>query len=436
MNIVATVLLATTLTAQVAQGTLEVLQEQFVNLYESLRATGGMTEADKAVVDQLRQRLVEYNRVNPDVASALAMELQLSEWLEDDDRVNQLFGELTRVTDDVEFGVAWAGYFERRKDPARVGAIYDRLGRMFPDDAAVQIGRAGFFRNVNQYDRALEALEAVEIDPAEQPQALVTLSECQFAEHRFEEAVATLESIPQETLATSPTLARQVELALEQRKPYPELWAAEEAIRSAEAAAGDLPRLQIITSRGPITVELFENEAPNTVANFISLAESGFYEGTTFHRVIPNFMAQGGDPNTKPDAEGVPGQGSPGYRIADEHDRDDARKHFKGSLSMAKETAPHTGGSQFFITHLPTAHLNGLHTVFGRVVDGLDVARSIEADDVIEGVIVISKRDHEYTPETLPDERAATPPATLEGARSTQPDLGTTKQPNLGTTPQ
>ena len=146
----------------------------------------------------------------------------------------------------------------------------------------------------------------------------------------------------------------------------------------------------------------YENEAPNTVANFISLSESDFYGGTNFHRVIPNFMAQGGDPNSKDGAEGTPGTGDPGYRIADEHDREGARSHFTGTLAMANNNFPHTGGCQFYFTHEPTPHLNGKHTVFGRVIDGLDVVRVIEPNDAIVSVTVLRKRDHEYKPDTLP----------------------------------
>ncbi|UCD76910.1 MAG: peptidylprolyl isomerase [Phycisphaerales bacterium] len=166
--------------------------------------------------------------------------------------------------------------------------------------------------------------------------------------------------------------------------------------------ADDLPRVELVTDRGRIVLELFENEAPNTVANFISLVEKGFYDETRFHRVIANFMAQGGDPNTRPDGTGEPGAGGPGYCIPDELNPETARKHFTGSLSMANR-GPGTGGSQFFITVEPTAHLNGKHTVFGRVIEGLEVARRIKKDDVLQKATVLRKRDHAYAPSTLPD---------------------------------
>lgn len=180
----------------------------------------------------------------------------------------------------------------------------------------------------------------------------------------------------------------------------------EAEIRKAEAKADNLPRVKFETSKGEIVVELFENEAPNTVANFITLVEKGFYDGTVFHRVLPNFMAQGGDPTGT-------GSGGPGYSIKCECYKDDYRKHFRGSLSMA-HAGRDTGGSQFFLTFLPTDNLNGRHTVFGRVIKGFDILaelqrrdpsnpqeRGIEPDK-IKKATVIRKRDHDYKVEKLP----------------------------------
>jgi cyclophilin family peptidyl-prolyl cis-trans isomerase len=127
------------------------------------------------------------------------------------------------------------------------------------------------------------------------------------------------------------------------------------------------------TQRGDFTVELFAKQAPATVNNFVFLAREGFYNNTTFHRVLANFMAQAGDPTGT-------GTGGPGYRFADEpgalalsHDR-------AGILSMAN-AGPNTNGSQFFITFGPTPHLNGKHGVFGRVIAGMDVVKSIRLRD-------------------------------------------------------
>ena len=122
------------------------------------------------------------------------------------------------------------------------------------------------------------------------------------------------------------------------------------------------------TDEGKITFELFSNDAPNTVDNFIKLVNEGFYNGLTFHRVIPGFMAQGGCPNTREGSNGMPGTGGPGYSIKCEIN---PNKHLKGSLSMA-HAGKDTGGSQFFIVYEPQPHLDGVHTVFGKT-ENMDV---------------------------------------------------------------
>ena len=130
------------------------------------------------------------------------------------------------------------------------------------------------------------------------------------------------------------------------------------------------------TARGPIRVELLPDQAPLTVANFVNLARRGFYDGLNFHRVIADFMVQGGCP------EGS-GRGGPGYRFEDE--TGNSVRHERGVLSMAN-AGPNTNGSQFFITHVATPWLDGKHTVFGKVVEGLDVVDAIAQGDAIHSV--------------------------------------------------
>jgi cyclophilin family peptidyl-prolyl cis-trans isomerase len=126
------------------------------------------------------------------------------------------------------------------------------------------------------------------------------------------------------------------------------------------------------TDKGTMVIELFADKTPLTVNNFVFLSREGFYDGIIFHRVIDNFMVQGGDPTGT-------GRGGPGYKFGDEFNA--SLKHDKqGILSMAN-AGPGTNGSQFFITHGPTPHLNGKHTVFGQIVEGLDVLMSIPARD-------------------------------------------------------
>jgi len=139
------------------------------------------------------------------------------------------------------------------------------------------------------------------------------------------------------------------------------------------AMAEPLPQVTIHTEKGDIVLELAEDGAPNTVANFVHLAEKGFYDGLTFHRVIDD-------------------------SIADEFSPD--LTHARGVISMAN-AGPNTGGSQFFITHVPCPHLDGKHAVFGKVVEGMDVVDAIEKGDKMIRVTVDRKRDHVYEPEIL-----------------------------------
>lgn len=191
-------------------------------------------------------------------------------------------------------------------------------------------------------------------------------------------------------------------------EPYQKFWEEEQKIREAEAKSDDLPRVKLETTKGNIVIELFENEAPDTVGNFVSLVEAKFYDGLAFHRVLRGFMAQGGDPKGD-------GTGGPGYQIFCETDKPNARKHFAGTLSMA-HAGKDTGGSQFFLTFRATPHLNANpgnrqnpgHTVFGRVISGMDVLEKLQridpmnpgkaTPDKIIKATVERKRDHAYVP--------------------------------------
>ncbi|MBN2452071.1 MAG: peptidylprolyl isomerase [Lentisphaeria bacterium] len=164
------------------------------------------------------------------------------------------------------------------------------------------------------------------------------------------------------------------------------------------------PVVRISTGKGDMLCELFEDKVPNTVANMVELADKGFYKGMTFHRVIPDFMAQGGCPNSKKGAAGTPGTGDPGYRFADEFD--DTLKHTgRGIISMAN-SGPDTNGSQFFLCFRATPHLDGKHSVFGKVIAGQTVIDRLEKigtpsgtpkEDVRLNVEVVLKQDHSYS---------------------------------------
>ena len=140
---------------------------------------------------------------------------------------------------------------------------------------------------------------------------------------------------------------------------------------------------EIDTDRGPIRVQLHADKAPLTVANFVNLAQRGFYNGLIFHRVIADFMVQGGCPQGR-------GTGGPNYRFEDE--ADNGVRHERGVLSMAN-AGPATNGSQFFITHVPCGWLDGKHTVFGKVLEGMDVVDSIRQGDTIKSLTIEGDAD-------------------------------------------
>ncbi len=176
-------------------------------------------------------------------------------------------------------------------------------------------------------------------------------------------------------------------------------WEQEEKARASDAAKDDLPRVLLETAKGTIVLELFEDTAANTVANFLWLAENGFYDGVKFTRVVPGFMAQGGDRG----ARGC------GYNIADEL-KGNPRLHWRSTLSMAHPAQPDSGNCQFLLGYVPSPHLDPVevqgrwtgYTVFGRIIEGQDAADSLEAGDAIVKASILRKRDHEDKPVMIP----------------------------------
>ncbi|WP_254513830.1 peptidylprolyl isomerase [Anatilimnocola floriformis] len=246
----------------------------------------------------------------------------------------------------------------------------------------------------DHYRSALDVADLLIKNDCDEKQIYVAAGVAAFSLDEFQKATDYFAKAK----AAGITLPTEVNYA-DDAKKYEEFWAEEQKIREAEAKADDLPRVKLETSQGDIVIELFENEAPDTVGNFISLVEKGHYDGTKFHRVLRGFMAQGGDPKGD-------GTGGPGYQIYCEIGKN-YRKHFAGSLSMA-HAGKDTGGSQFFLTFRATPHLNGVHTCFGRVISGMDVLEKLhrgdpmnpgkgDFDKIIKATVV-RKRDHAYVP--------------------------------------
>jgi peptidyl-prolyl cis-trans isomerase B (cyclophilin B) len=151
----------------------------------------------------------------------------------------------------------------------------------------------------------------------------------------------------------------------------------------APAVVTDI-KIIVKTSKGDIAATIFASKVPMTAANFLNLAQKGFYDGLTFHRVIPDFMIQGGDPRGT-------GSGGPGYSFADEFDK--SLRHSKAGIFSMANAGPGTNGSQFFITHLATPHLDGRHSVFGQVTEGQAVVNRIARGDKIEKIEILDSTD-------------------------------------------
>jgi cyclophilin family peptidyl-prolyl cis-trans isomerase len=303
---------------------------------------------------------------------------------------------------------------EQITDLLRAVARYYVVGRELPhSDGQIDGG--------DQYERALPIIKVLVEGGAGDQNLLLWGFLSAFATSDFDLAQQYLkqaqeappadeDAAPHSGAAESSTMELIAKLA-PMIDEYRALWATELEIRAAEAAADDLPQVKLTTTKGEITLELFENEAPQSVANFLSLVKQGYYNGSPFHRVIAKFMAQGGAKNDD-------GSGELGYTIRDESAKPNHRIHFRGSLSMARQAHNRdSGGSQFFLTFVPTPHLNGQHTVFGRVIDGIEVLADLQRrehgndpaanaalpkPDRILKAEVLRDRGHEYVFEKLP----------------------------------
>lgn len=174
-------------------------------------------------------------------------------------------------------------------------------------------------------------------------------------------------------------------------------WEREQALRAADAQRGDLPRVELVTSKGTLVLELFEDQAPNTVANFVELTEKGFYTGLPWHRIQPLRLAASGKPR-----EGGDDPAGPGYAIAGEARLAGARDHFRGSLGCLIRGPDRRSGSQFYVLLRPDPELDRQCAVFGRVVTGLEVVSTLEEGDLIKSAKVVRKRDHPYQSQKLP----------------------------------
>ena len=376
------------------------IRENYDQLKRYMAAKRRIGADEKASLVALQERIDAYRETNPEDPRPLAMDIQISTWLGDDARIDMDYEQLAKVSDLDRIQVAWAKH---------------RLG-------------------LNGYGSIPGILGANEIDLAAEPEAGILLARSYMARNQFQEAIDAINSIPEEGLK-KPSIRVQANRIRSQAERWLVLWQDELILRETEDAAGTSPVMQLITSRGPVTVMLYETQAPNTVANFIELAERNFFDGTRFHRVEPNFVVQGGDPNSRPDSTIDPGSGGRGQWIPDESTRPDKRFHFAGSLAMAKSpdqqkpgsTIPNSASSQFYVVLEPAENLNEEYTVFGRVIDGIEIVEAIRKNDDLFKVATISRPEGDYKAETLaipgvPKPGTIIPPAGSNAIPETTPD--------------
>ncbi|HPM79149.1 MAG TPA: peptidylprolyl isomerase [Candidatus Anammoximicrobium sp.] len=323
----------------------------------------------KEVLKELRKLRADYRTATPDQIA----EIQ-TKWTETLAKAEAMIDPLRE-----------AGKAAYLAAPNADNALTDFLVKVVADDVAR-----------DNYEPAAEVAKALSDNGCDKKELFDPAGVAAFATNDFESAEKQLKRAQ-----SAGTLGENGRKFVDEIDNYKKYWQEEQEIRKKEAEANDLPRVRLRTTKGDIVIELFENEAPEAVGNFISLVEQKFYDGLTFHRVLAGFMAQGGCPRGD-------GTGDPGYKIYCECYKDNYRKHFRGTLSMA-HAGKDTGGSQFFLTFLPTPHLNGKHTAFGRVIEGMDVLAKLQRinpedqgskpdPDKIITAEVIRKRDHKYEP--------------------------------------
>jgi cyclophilin family peptidyl-prolyl cis-trans isomerase len=286
-------------------------------------------------------------------------------------------------------------------DSDAMDAAFAKLLSMSNAPEAVALAWGRELNAEARFEKTLEVLQAREFTTdARRIDAKILIGDAYLGTNRFEPAQAAYNSAP----ALGRTTDQLARIAEGSRRVMfgRTLFNKELSAIVKDQQKGDLPTVELLTSKGAVIVELFEDQAPNTVGNFIEHVEAGTYDGTSFHRFMRGFGIQGGDPATA--SGGAGGRSNGGWVIPDEHDRADHRPPAAGRLVMAKQpagdsmikSAQNSAGCQFTILTGPAESLDGFYTVFGRVLDGMDVVRRLRADDQIIRAGVLSKRNHEY----------------------------------------
>lgn len=320
-----------------------------------------------------------------------------------------------------------------RQLPELIGELDRALGAQ--DDVELRLARGELLVGKGRFADARRDAEAAIRERPEDPRALGLLAMCLVTDNRFEEAAALFQRAVElgpdderhaylaialyctnrfaEARAVRDRIAKVKELSasLQVRCSWwltdgeleraAAAWAREEAARREEEQKGDLPRIELVTSKGSIVLELFEDHAPNAAAGLIALVEAGFYDGLPWKPIEPNVLVQTGDPALRPGAAaGAPHD--PGWRLKDDPaplDPARARPHLRGSVSLVREGGrPDSAAGLLFISLMPAPLFEGRHAVIGRVVEGQAVADRLRDGDRVERGRVVRKRDHPYVP--------------------------------------
>lgn len=300
-------------------------------------------------------------------------------------------------------------------DEPAMDAAYGALLELLPANQVVRVRWAQRCTDAARWQKAVDLLYGKTWEPAIAVDAQICVAEALMGIGKFNDAQGALNTAPPVPIRTGAQQARINGLSSRIQVLYGE-FTKESMAQGRDVAKDDLAVVEILTTKGPITLKLFEREAPNTVAHFIEHVDLGTYTGTKFHRPQRGWGVQGGDPQSKEGADvstSPVGTGSGGWLTVDECTREDRRGHFTGSIALAKRSAsekgaaPLTCGSQFYIVFGPAEYLNGGFTVFGSVVDGLDAARMLTSEDSILQVNVLRRNEHEYKATRLPDTQPA-----------------------------
>lgn len=345
-------------------------ERRFRDLSEYIRARGDIDATTRADIARLAKELDDdlAKPGNPiaTMSRLLAARVQTSIWLDDRAARDSAFERLAA--------------FQANKDPVLLAWARELIA-------------------CADFERALEILNGHTFGADRQVDARILLANGLLAINRFDDAQAAVNNAP--TQRTPDQLA-QIGNLTGRITTLRDLWNQEMVAMAKDQQRGDLPLVEIVTAKGPITIELFEDQAPNTVGNFIEHVEAGTYNGTRFHRVLRGFGVQGGDPATA--SGGTGGASSGGWTIPDETINSGKRPTLIGrviTVLQPKADAPgspqpHSGGCQFMILLAQAEQLNVDYTAFGRVTDGLDIVRGLTADDEIVSARVIRKRNKEY----------------------------------------